>query len=134
MPFKDPVRMAEYMRNMRKRKVAERVSVNPSVNPVNRKKCEIWTPGEKRKPVNPSVNPMPARYILSYSRSKYQFVLYRVVDEKKVLEGSKTKREAIIFKDAIVELTWGPDILQPATPEEAKERIEQRWAGKARVK
>lgn len=59
----------------------------------------------------------PERFILSYSRNKYQFTLYRLIEGKKILEGSKTKHEEVQFKNAIVELTWGPDPSETQEPE-----------------
>ena len=71
-----------------------------NVNPVN------------RKPVNP-VNPEQNRYLLSYSRNKYQYTLYRVSDDgSKMLIKSCRKGEKIMFGNAEVELTWGPEVTE----------------------
>ena len=64
MPYKDPAKMAEYMRNRRMKMKNQGVNDKVNVNPVN------------RKPVNLTVNPTIEKYLLSYSRNKYQFVLY----------------------------------------------------------
>ena len=59
----------------------------------------------------------PERFILSYSRNKYQYTLYRLVYGKKILEGSKKKHEMLKFTNAIIELTWGPDPSETQEPE-----------------
>ena len=62
MPFKDPEKMKIYMRERRaKEKAAKQVNAK-SVNP-------------KRKPVNRQ------KYLLSYSRNKYQYTLYQISPE-----------------------------------------------------
>ena len=182
MPYSDPVKMAEYMRQYRKRK-PDKVNVNhvnPDVNrkPIDRKPVNhnlktsliagsyengLWVgicpvcnfhnkmdpkrtyrPAEKcnhfhklldpgkasefvfirgrvntssvnRKPsspltVNPNVNPVIEKYLLSYSRNKYQFVLYSI-DPKgnKSLIKSCRKNETIKLGPCEIELTWGPE-------------------------
>ena len=184
MPYSDPVKMAEYMRQYRKRK-PDKVNVN-HVNPdVNRKplktnfktslitgsyenslwvgicpvcnfhnkmdpkrsfrpveKCnhfqKLLEPGKAsefvfirgkvdndnvnpnvnrkpidRKPVNPSVNPVnfpKEKYLLSYSRNKYQFVLYSVdpSGRKNIIRSCK-KNDKINLGPCEIELTWGPE-------------------------
>ena len=178
MPYNDPAKMADYMRQYRKRK-SEEVNVNP-VNPsVNRKPVNynlktsfiagsyensLWVgicpvcnfhnkmdpnrsyrPAEKcnhfhkllepgkasefvfirgkvnkgsvnRKPsspltVNPSVNPVNEKYLLSYSRNKYQFVLYSIDPSgRKNLIKSCKKNDKIKLGTCEIELTWGPDV------------------------
>ncbi len=82
MPYKDPAKMAEYMRE---RRAAKKVNVNP-------------------------VNPDQKRYLLSYSRNKYQYTLYRISNEgNKMLIKSCRKGEKIRFENAEIELTWGPE-------------------------
>ena len=181
MPYSDPEKMADYMRQYRKRK-SDKVNVN-HVNPnVNRKPVNpnfrnsqiagsyeksLWTgicpvcnfhntvdpkksfrPVEKcnhfqqlvipgtaseflflkgnkqsanRKPVNPSVNPsvhpsvnLPKeKYLLSYSRNKYQYVLYSVDQSgRRSLIKSCKKNDKINLGPCEIELTWGPDILE----------------------
>jgi hypothetical protein len=119
MPYKDPAKMAEYMRNrrmkMKNQGVNDKVNVNPvnpqnvnegkeknvSVNPVNH---------VNRKPVNPSVNPTIEKYLLSYSRNKYQYVLY-VIDTKggRSLVRSCKKNDILKLGPCEIQLTWGPD-------------------------
>ena len=90
MPYKDPARQAQYMRDLRARQKMDRV------NKVN---------------VNPDVNPVRKSYVLSYSRKKYQFVLYSVDSEgKKSLVRSYAKGEKVVLGNALIELTWGPDL------------------------
>ena len=96
MPFKDPARQAQYMREMRARKKMEAAGRVNKVNTVN---------------VN-HVNPQACRtsFILSYSRKKYQFVLYSVDQEgRRSLVKSCTKGETIQLGNTRVQLTWGPD-------------------------
>ena len=82
MPYNDPAKMADYMRQYRKRKSEE---VN--VNPVNEK------------------------YLLSYSRNKYQFVLYSIDPSgRKNLIKSCKKNDKIKLGTCEIELTWGPDV------------------------
>ena len=88
MPYSDPAKMAEYMRRYRQRK-SDKVNVNPSVNPVNEK------------------------YLLSYSRNKYQFVLvlYSIDPSgRKNLIKSCKKNDKIKLGTCEIELTWGPDV------------------------
>ena len=116
MPYKDPAKMAEYMRNrrmkMKNQGVNDKVNVNP-VNPQNvnegREKNVSVNPAI-RKPVNPSVNPSIEKYLLSYSRNKYQYVLY-LIDEKgnKSLIRSCKKNDILKLGPCEIELTWGPD-------------------------
>ena len=62
-------------------------------------------------PVNPSVNPVKSSYLLSYSRNKYQFVLYHIdSDGKKSLVKSCSKGEKIVLGSVEIELTWGPEM------------------------
>ena len=183
MPYNDPAKMADYMRQYRKRK-SEEVNVNP-VNPsVNRKPVNynlktsfiagsyensLWVgicpvcnfhnkmdpnrsyrPAEKcnhfhkllepgkasefvfirgkvnkdnvnpsvnRKPVNPSVNPVnlpkdlpKEKYLLSYSRRKYQYVLYSIDSRgNRNLVRSCKKNDKINLGPCEIELTWGPE-------------------------
>ena len=166
MPYKDPARQAQYMRDLRAKQKMNRVNVNLSVNPKPvKQKLKSMVSGEfnsgywegicpacnmhnkmdpKRsyrpvesckhfqqleipgKPspfifirgltksgvvnVNPDVNPVRKSYILSYSRNKYQFVLYSVDPEgRKSLIRSYAKGEKVVLGNALVELTWGPD-------------------------
>ena len=83
MPFKDPARMAEYMRQRR---------------------------AEKKDNVNP-VNPGTEKYLLSYSRNKYQFVLLYSVSPTgtRSLVRSCKKNEKLFLGSCEIELTWGPD-------------------------
>lgn len=177
MPYSDPAKMAEYMRQYRAAK-ANRVNVNPSVNrkppiehannnpktssilgsyedglwvgicpvcnvhncmdpkrtfrPVN--KCvhfrQLLTPGKasdflfakgrvnvNRKPINPTVNHVNPKssvqnekYLLSYSRNKYQFVLYSIDSSgKKALIRSCKKNDKLNLGPCEIELTWGPE-------------------------
>ena len=105
MPYSDPAKMANYMRQYRKRK-SDKVNVN-HVNPsVNRKPVD-------RKPVNPSVNPPKEKYLLSYSRNKYQYVLYSIDSRgNRNLVRSCKKNDKINLGPCEIELTWGPDILE----------------------
>ena len=109
MPYSDPEKMAEYMRQYRKRK-SDKVNVN-HVNPsVNRKPID-------RKPVNPSVNPVnlpkdlpKEKYLLSYSRRKYQYVLYSIDSRgNRNLVRSCKKNDKINLGPCEIELTWGPE-------------------------
>ena len=113
MPYNDPAKMADYMRQYRKRK-SEEVNVNP-VNPsVNRKPTSPLT-------VNPSVNPVNEKYLLSYSRNKYQFVLYSIDPSgRKNLIKSCRKNEKIKLGPCEIQLTWGPDL-----PESEKKEVEE---------
>ena len=71
------------------------VNINPSVNPVNRK----------------PVNPVNEKYLLSYSRNKYQFVLYSVdFTGRKSLIRSCKKNDVLKLGPCEIVLTWGPDI------------------------
>ena len=101
MPYSDPEKMAEYMRQYRKRK-------SDKVN-VNRKPIV-------RKPVNPVDLPkvLPKeKYLLSYSRNKYQYVLYSVDQSgRRSLIKSCKKNDKINLGPCEIELTWGPDILE----------------------
>ena len=172
MPFKDPARQAQYMREKRAKQKMDRVNkvntVNVNPKPVSEKmqsmvsgefrsgywegicpacnthnkmdpkrsyrpveSCkhfqQLETPG-KPSPflflrgltkikqvntvnVNPDVNPVRKSYILSYSRKKYQFVLYSVDSEgKKSLVRSYAKGEKVLLGNALIEITWGPDL------------------------
>ena len=188
MPYSDPAKMANYMRQYRKRK-SDKVNVNhvnPSVNrkPVNpnfrnsqiagsyenslwvgicpvcnfhnkmdpkrsyrpAEKCnhfhKLLEPGKAsefvfirgkvnknnvnpsvnrkpidRKPVNPSVNPVnlpkdipKEKYLLSYSRNKYQYVLYSIDSRgNRNLVRSCKKNDKINLGPCEIELTWGPE-------------------------
>ena len=180
MPYSDPAKMADYMRQYRKRK-SDKVNVNhanPNVNrkPLDRKPVNpnfrnsqiagsyeksLWTgicpvcnfhntmdpkrsfrPVEKcshfqqlmipgtaseflfmkgnkqsvnrkpidRKPVNPSVNLPKEKYLLSYSRNKYQYVLYSVDQSgRRSLIKSCKKNDKINLGPCEIELTWGPE-------------------------
>ena len=175
MPYSDPAKMANYMRQYRlNKKKLDQVNVNPSVNrkPVNPNfrnsqiagsyENSLWTgicpvcnfhntmdpkrsfrPVEKcnhfqqlvipgtaseflflkgnkqsvnRKPVNLSVNPVnlpKEKYLLSYSRNKYQYVLYSVDQSgRRSLIKSCKKNDKINLGPCEIELTWGPDILE----------------------
>ena len=95
MPYSDPVKMAEYMRQYRKRK--------PDKVNVNRKPID-------RKPVNPSVSLPKEKYLLSYSRNKYQYVLYSVDQSgRRSLIKSCKKNDKINLGPCEIELTWGPE-------------------------
>ena len=175
MPYSDPEKMAEYMRQYRRRKT-DKVNVN-HVNPdVNRKplktnfktsliagsyenslwvgicpvcnfhnkmdpkrsyrpveKCnhfqQLMIPGTAseflflkenkqnvsrkpidRKPVNPSVNLPKEKYLLSYSRNKYQYVLYSIDSRgNRNLVRSCKKNDKINLGPCEIELTWGPE-------------------------
>jgi len=103
MPYRDPEKRREAARlSMQKRRSGNKgltQNVNPKVNPVN--------------PVNPltPVNPVKPSYLLSYSRNKYQFVLYHIdQDGKKNIIKSCTKGEKIVLGSVEIELTWGPDL------------------------
>ena len=99
MPYKDPAKMAEYMRNRRMKMKNQGDNDKVNVNPVN------------RKPVNLTVNPTIEKYLLSYSRNKYQFVLYSI-DPKgnKSLIRSCKKNDILKLGPCEIQLTWGPDI------------------------
>ena len=173
MPYSDPVKMAEYMRQYRlNKKKLNQVNVNPSVNrkPVNPNfrnsqiagsyENSLWTgicpvcnfhnkmdpkrsfrPVEKcnhfqkllepgkasefvfirgkvnKDNVNPSVNPsvnLPKeKYLLSYSRNKYQYVLYSIDSRgNRNLVRSCKKNDKIHLGPCEIELTWGPAILE----------------------
>ena len=110
MPYSDPEKMAEYMRQYRKRK-SDKVNVN-HVNPnVNRKPIV-------RKPVNPVDLPkvLPKeKYLLSYSRNKYQYVLYSVEQSgRRSLIKSCKKNDKINLGPCEIELTWGPEEVKDA--------------------
>lgn len=111
MPYSDPAKMADYMRQYRlNKKKLDQVNVNPSVN---RKPID-------RKPVNPSVNLPKEKYLLSYSRRKYQYVLYSVDQSgRRSLIKSCKKNDKINLGPCEIELTWGPDL-----PENKKKEVE----------
>ena len=135
MPYKDKSKHAEYMREYR---AAKKVYVNPRkpINPKrkpskpnqNEKKVSdterfyedgYWNGvngvNPDRKPINP---PVIQKYLLSYSRKKYQFVLYQV-DEKcrRNLVKSYPKGSKLSFPGIEIELTWGPeDIIKEELP------------------
>lgn len=92
MPFKDPEKMKTYMRERRaKEKAAKQVNAK-SVNP-------------KRKPVNRQ------KYLLSYSRNKYQYTLYQISPEgQKSLVQSFHNNSIFSLPCADIELTWGPEV------------------------
>lgn len=98
MPFKDPKAHAEYMRKYR---LAQKNKGKVHVN-------------HTRKPVNHSHNTAnPQEYLLSYSRNKYQFVLYEINKEgQKTLVKSYPKDSILYFHNSKVRLTWGPDEVQ----------------------
>ncbi|MGP6240469.1 hypothetical protein ACNF40_08735 [Cuniculiplasma sp. SKW4] len=109
MPFKDKEKMREYMRKYRSKKV-NTVNVNPIVNTKSSENTEILKKKENDNPVNRKpVN--PEKYLLSYSRNKYQFVLYSIGEngEKRLIKSLK-KNEIINFKNSQVQLTWGPEV------------------------
>ncbi len=121
MPFKDPKKMADYMR--KKRAESRKVNMD-SVNPVNPKRKPVNLAESSRIPVskkvntvnsvNPltqSVNPAKGSFLLSYSRNKYQFVLYSV-DSKgnKSLMRSCKKNDVLEFGPCRIQLTWGPEV------------------------
>ena len=103
MPYSDPAKMANYMRQYRKRK-------SDKVN-VNRKPIV-------RKPVNPVDLPkvLPKeKYLLSYSRNKYQYVLYSVDQSgRRSLIKSCKKNDKINLGPCEIELTWGPEEVENA--------------------
>ena len=164
MPYKDPAKMAEYMRQRR----AHKVNVNPvNREPVNRgrtsqvsgsyedgywmgicpvcilhnqmdpkrsfrpvEKCEhfqqLRIPGkpsefifnrpskrlthESVNTLTQNVNPEREKYLLSYSRNKYQFVLYSVSPTgTRSLVRSCKKNEKLLLGSCEIELTWGPE-------------------------
>ncbi len=90
MPYRDKQKMREYMRQYR----SKGVNVNP-VNPVN------------PKPVNPE---RKESYLLSYSRNKYQHVLYSITEDgKRSLIKSFKKNEVLRLGKYEIRLTWGPE-------------------------
>ena len=163
MPYSDPAKMADYMRQYRKRK-SDKVNVNreplktnfktsliagsyenslwvgicPVCNFHNKmdpkrsyrpaEKCnhfqKLLEPGKasefvfirgkvNKDNVNPSVNLPKEKYLLSYSRNKYQYVLYSIdpSGRKNIIRSCK-KNDKIILGPCEIELTWGPDILE----------------------
>ena len=87
-------------------KASEFVFIRGRVNTssVNRKPSSPLT-------VNPSVNPVNEKYLLSYSRNKYQFVLYSIDPSgRKNLIKSCKKNDKIKLGTCEIELTWGPDV------------------------
>ena len=118
MPFKDPEKMKIYMRERRaKEKAAKQVnakSVNPKRKPVN-----LSTTSSFQNPVN-KVNRNPKRkpvnrqkYLLSYSRNKYQYTLYLISPQgQKSLVQSFHKNSILSLPCADIELTWGPAEVQ----------------------
>lgn len=181
MPYKDPAKMAEYMRQRRAAK-SGKVNVNPNVNrkPVNPNakisqvsgsyengywmgicpacnhhnrmdpkrsyrpadRCEhfrqLLKPGTASEfiflrglahdpsdpqgvsPLTQSVNQGTERYLISYSRNKYQHVVYHVnSDGSKSIIGSYSKGKKIILGQCEIELTWGPDAGNEKGKEEA---------------
>ena len=57
-----------------------------------------------------SGNPGTEKYLLSYSRNKYQFVLYSVSPAgTRSLVRSCKKNEKLLLGSCEIELTWGPD-------------------------
>jgi hypothetical protein len=112
MPFKDPKKMAEYMRKRRSEsKKVNKVNVNP-VNPkrkpVNHKARLTQT---NVNPLTQSVNPQNERYLLSFSRNKYQYVLYSVDSSgTRSLIRSCRKNEVLKLGPCEIELTWGPEV------------------------
>ena len=177
MPYSDPAKMANYMRQYRlNKKKLDQVNVNPSVNrkPVNpnfrnsqiagsyenslwvgicpvcnfhnkmdpkrsyrpAEKCnhfhKLLEPGKasefvfirgkvNKDNVNPSVNlsvnpvnllkDLPKeKYLLSYSRRKYQYVLYSIDSRgNRNLVRSCKKNDKINLGPCEIELTWGPE-------------------------
>ena len=74
-------------------------------------------------PLTQGVNPVERSYILSYSRNKYQFVLYSVDTEgRKSLIRSYAKGEKVILGNVQIELTWRPDSEAVKDLQEATER------------
>ena len=181
MPYKDPAKMAEYMRHRRAAK-SGKVNVNPRVNrkPVNLKaktsqvsgsyedgywvgicpacnhhnrmdpkrsyrpadRCEhfrqLLKPGTASEfiflrglsqsspnprevnPLTQNVNPGTERYLISYSRNKYQHVVYHLnPDGSKSIMGSFSKGKKIILGQYEIELTWGPDTTEALKEKEA---------------
>ena len=92
MPFKDPEKMKMYMRERRAKEKAQRKVNKNTVNP-------------KRKPVNRQ------KYLLSYSRNKYQYTLYLISPQgQKSLVQSFHKNSILSLPCADIELTWGPEV------------------------
>ncbi len=181
MPYKDPAKMAEYMRHRRAAK-SGKVNVNPRVNrkPVNLKaktsqvsgsyedgywvgicpacnhhnrmdpkrsyrpadRCEhfqqLLKPGTASEfiflrglsqsspnprevnPLTQNVNPGTERYLLSYSRNKYQFVLYSIspTGSRSIVRSLK-KNEKLQLGPCEIELTWRPDKIEIPEKKEA---------------
>ena len=73
----------------------------------------IFKRGVTQKNVNPltrDVNPEREKFLLSYSRNKYQFVLYSVDSSgRKSLIRSCRKNDVLKLGPCEVELTWGPE-------------------------
>ena len=122
MPYKDPKKMAAYMRQRRAaEKMVNADNVNPERKPNKPKTPEKKNPIQRNirsmqhvNPLTPSVNPVnPSneKYLLSYSRNKYQFVLYSFDHEgRKNLVKSCKKNEVLKLGPCEIQLTWGPDI------------------------
>ena len=118
MPFKDPEKMKIYMRERRAKEKAQRKvnknTVNPKRKPVNLSTTDNLqntvnkvNVNHKRKPVNPQ------RYLLSYSRKKYQYTFYMITSEgQKTLVRSFHKGSILSFPGVEIELTWGPEEVQ----------------------
>ena len=116
MPFKDPEQMKMYMRARRAKEKAARQVNAKSVNP-KRKPVNLSTTSSFQNPVN-KVNRNPKRkpvnrqkYLLSYSRNKYQYTLYQISPEgQKSLVQSFHKNSIFSLPCADIELTWGPEV------------------------
>jgi hypothetical protein len=117
MPYKDKKKMAEYMRDRRAAMQVNGIRVN-RVNRVN-----------ARKPVNPKPTLRKSQYVVSYSRNKYQYVLYRVEDGGETLVGNISKDQEVDFGNLVIRFTWRPDdaSIERITVGEAKKRIELPW-------
>ena len=115
MPYKDPAKMAEYMRHRRASKTGKvnGLTLTQNVNPVNPNKTRKNKENQVNiNPLTQSVNPVSLeKYLLSYSRNKYQFVLYSVdFSGRKSLIRSCKKNDILKLGPCEIVLTWGPDI------------------------
>ena len=116
MPFKDPEKMKIYMRERRAREKAAREvnakSVNPKRKPVNLSTNNNLQNTVNKVNVNPQRKPVNRqKYLLSYSRNKYQYTLYLISPQgQKSLVQSFHKNSIFSLPCADIELTWGPEV------------------------